>query len=97
MFRHIVLYRLKDRSEEAKQALKDKFLTLRGNVTQVKDLEVGTDCLYSSRSYDVALIITFDKKEDLPAYKAHPFHVGVSEYVHGVIESSVSCDFEVTQ
>ena len=94
MFRHIVLYRLKDRSEKAKQALKDKFLTLRGNVPQIRNLEAGTDCLFSGRSYDVALVITFDNKEDLAAYKAHPFHVGVAEYVHSVMESSVSCDFE---
>lgn len=94
VFRHIVLYRLKDRSEEAKQTLKNRFLTLRGNVPQVKEIEVGTDCLFSGRSYDVALIITFERKEDLTIYKADPFHVALSEYVHSVIESSVSCDFE---
>lgn len=94
MFRHIILYRLKDRSEEAKSALKEKFLTLRGNVPQIVDLEAGTDCLFSGRSYDVALSITFENKEDLAAYKAHPFHAGVAEYVHSVMESAVSCDFE---
>ncbi len=95
MFRHIVLYRLKDRSEEAKKALKEKFLSLKSNVPQIVDLEVGTDILFSARSYDVALVITFVKKEDLPVYKAHPFHVGVANYVHSVMETSVSCDFEV--
>ncbi len=97
MFRHIVLYRLKDRSEQAKGALKEKFLSLRGNVPEIVDLQVGTDCLFSQRSYDVALSIGFQSKEDLSRYKAHPFHVGVSEYVHSVIESSVSCDFEETE
>ena len=94
MLRHIVLYRLHDRSEEAKQALKEKFLTLRGNVPQIRNLETGTDCLFSGRSYDVALVVTFDNPEDLAAYKAHPFHQAVAEYVHSVAESSVSCDFE---
>lgn len=97
MFRHIVLYRLKDRSEESKTALKNKFLSLKGNVGQIRNIEVGTDVLYSGRSYDVALEITFDKKDDLPAYKAHPFHLGVAEYVHGVTEHSVSCDYEVDE
>lgn len=95
MFRHIVLYRLKDRSEEAKEALKERFLTLRGNVPQIRAIEVGTDVLYSGRSFDVALIVTFDGKQALAEYKAHPFHVAVSDYVHGVAEASVSCDFEV--
>ncbi len=95
MFRHIVLYRLKDRSENSKQALKEKFLSLKENVPQILDLEVGTDVLFSARSYDVALAVTFETKEDLPVYKAHPFHVGVADYVHAVTESAVSCDFEV--
>ena len=94
MFRHIVLYRLKYRTEEEKSALKNRFFSLRGQVPQIRDLEVGTDVLYSNRSYDVALVITFDKKEDLTTYKAHPFHMGVAEYVHSVIDHSVSCDFE---
>ena len=95
MFRHIVLYRLKDRSEESKQALRDKFLTLQGNVPRILELEAGCDCLFSGRSYDVALSITFASKEDLAEYKDHPFHLGVAEYVHSVMESAVSCDFEV--
>ena len=94
MLRHIVLYRLHDRSEEAKQALKNKFLTLQGNVPRIRALEAGTDCLFSGRSYDVALSITCENKEDLAAYKAHPFHAGEAEYVHSVMESAVSCDFE---
>lgn len=97
MLRHIVLYRLKDRSEESKSALKRKFLSLKGNIEQIRDLEVGTDVLYSGRSYDVALVVTFEKKEDLPVYKSAPYHLGVAEYVHSVIESSVSCDYEVDE
>ena len=92
MYRHIVLYRLKDPS--GAEALKEKFLTLKGNVPQVRELEVGIDTLRSPRSYDVCLSVLFEKAEDLPAYKAHPFHVKVSEYVHAVIASSVSCDYE---
>lgn len=95
MFRHIILFRLQNPTEEARQALKDKLLTLRGNVPQVRELEAGTDVLQGQRSYDVALIIGLDKKEDLPAYKNHPFHLAVSEYVQSVIQTSVSCDFEV--
>lgn len=97
MFRHIVLYRLKDRSETQKTALKEKFLSLKGNVEPLRSIEVGTDLLGSARSFDVSLMITFDRKEDLALYKKHPFHIGVSEYVHSVIESSVSCDYEAEE
>ena len=94
MFRHIVLYRLKNPTQEAKEQLKNRFLTLKGNVPQVKDIEVGIDVLESGRSFHVALVITFESKEDLKTYKSHPFHVAVSDYVHAVISESVSCDFE---
>lgn len=94
MFRHIVLYRLKDRSEEAKQALKEKFLRLRENIPQGAEPEVGTDCLYRRQIYDVALAVTLGFRENLSAHKDHPFHVGVSEYVHSAIESLASCGFE---
>jgi hypothetical protein len=97
VFRHIVLYRLKNPTEEQKRALKEKFLSLNGNVPQIRVLEAGTDLLGSERSYDVALNVTFDTRDDFSAYKKHPFHVGVSEYVHSVIASSVSCDFEAEQ
>ena len=95
MDRHIVLYRRKDRSEESRKALKDRFLPRKGQVPQIRALEVGIDDLIPPRSYDVALNLTLDSKQDLTAYKAHPFHAGVSEYVHEGIESSVSCNFEV--
>ena len=95
MFRHVVLYRLKQRKEEDKAELKARFLSMQGQVPQIRQLEVGTDTLNSPRSFDVSLSILFDCKEDLAAYKAHPFHKSVSAYVHSVIADSVSCDYEV--
>lgn len=95
MFRHIVLYKLKDRSNESKRALQEKFLSMQGNVPQIRMMEVGTDGLNLARSYDVSLNMTFDDPEGFRSYKEHPFHKGVAEYVHAVIEASVSCDFEV--
>ncbi len=97
MFRHIVLYRLKDRCPEAKTALKNKFLALQENVPQVEQLEVGIDVLHGERSYDVALVITLKNRSALAEYKSHPFHVEVAGYVHSVIEHSVCCDFEVEE
>ena len=46
MFRHIVLYKLKDRSDESKRALQEKFLSMQGNVPQIRMMEVGTDGLF---------------------------------------------------
>ena len=38
MFQHIVLYKLKDGSMQAKKALKEKFMSMQGNVEQIKQI-----------------------------------------------------------
>lgn len=94
MFTHIVLYKLKEPTEENKKALQEKFLSMIGKVEPIRNLETGIDCLQLDRSFDVSLHVKFDSKEDFFVYKDHPFHKGVAEYVHSVVERSVSVDFE---
>lgn len=94
MFTHIVLYKLKNPSEENKKALQEKFQSMVGNVPQIRSLESGTDSLCLDRSFDVSLYVKFDSKQDFFDYKDYPFHRNVAEYVHSVVEKSVSVDFE---
>ena len=92
MFRHMVLYKLKDRTEEQKWLLKERFLSMRGVVSQIKDINVGIDVLNLQRSYDVSLYVIFDSKDEFLEYKVDPYHLSVVEYVHSVVDSSVSVD-----
>lgn len=94
MFTHIVLFRLKDKSPESLQILKDKLLGLKDQVPMLKFLEVGTDVVRAERSYDLGLYTKFDTLEDMKAYLVHPAHVKVSEYVQSVKESVVAVDYE---
>ena len=95
MVRHIVLYFLKDKSPESKQALKEKFLSMKGKIDVLKDIEVGIDFMQSPRSADVSLTCLFDSKEDLAIYADHPVHIPVKQYVQQVVERSISCDYEI--
>ena len=95
MVRHIVLYFLKDKSPESKQALKEKFLSMKGKIDVLKDIEVGIDFMQSPRSADVSLTCLFDSKEDLAIYADHPVHIPVKQYVQQVVERSMSCDYEI--
>lgn len=92
MVRHVVLYKLK--AGESAEKLVERFLSMRGQVPHLLSIEAGADFLHSPRSYDVALVTTFESREAMAAYREHPFHKGVSSYVHSVIESSASVDFE---
>lgn len=95
MLTHIVLFKLKDRSEESVartvQVLKD----MEGKIEELKFLEVGTDIIHSERSYDIALVTKFESMDGLNAYQIHPVHKKVIEHIAEVRESSVSVDYEV--
>ncbi|MEI7024304.1 Dabb family protein [Paenibacillus sp. y28] len=95
MIRHIVLFKLKDRSaasvQEAAQLLKD----MEGKIPQLLSIEVGTDVIHSERSYDIALTTTFHSLDDLKAYNSHPVHQEVIKYMTEHRESSISVDYEV--
>lgn len=91
---HIVFFKLKDRSSGHIAEVRDKLLTLEGNVPQLRHLEVGIDVIRSDRSYDLALVAKFDSLEDLQAYQVHPFHVQIANYIAGVRESAIAVDYE---
>lgn len=91
---HIVFFKLKDSSPENISAVREKLLTLDGNVPQLRFLEVGMDVIRSERSYDLALVARFDSLEDLQAYQVHPFHVEIANYIAGVRESAIAVDYE---
>lgn len=93
MLTHIVFYRLRDKSQESLDNLKALFMNMQGRIEQLKSVEVGIDVLHSERSYDLALVTKFDSLDALKAYKAHPEHGKISDYVHSVWLESASVDY----
>ena len=81
MITHIVLFKLKDRSEQSiartVQVLKD----MEGKIEELKFLEVGVDIIHSERSYDIALVTKFESMDGLNAYQVHPVHKKVIEHM----------------
>ena len=63
------------------------------NASNGETVECGADVLKSERSFDFALVCEFENLESFKAYKTHPVHLPVKEYMHTVVESSKSCDF----
>ncbi|MGG6314456.1 Dabb family protein [Paenibacillus macerans] len=94
MIKHIVLFKLKDASPESIERTVSVLRGLEGKVEQLRSLEVGTDVIRSPRSYDIALIATFDSLEDLEGYQIHPEHKKVIVHMTEVRESQVAVDFE---
>lgn len=94
MFTHIVLFKVKDPTSENLEFLKKTFLSMEGNIAELKNLEVGVDVIGSDRSYNIGIITRFDSKEDYLSYDVNEFHVeNVKKVIGPYIECSKTLDF----
>ena len=94
MFTHIVLFKLKEPTKENLEFLEKTLESMRGNIDELKELEVGIDVIRSDRSYDIAIITRFDTREDYLAYDVDEFHVEkVKKVIGSYIEASKTIDF----
>lgn len=96
MIKHIVCFKLKDNSLENCLKAKEVLLSMKGNVSLLRDIHVGIDFLHSERSYDIILETLFDTKEDLDAYQKDPYHCEVvKKHMHAVRSASIAVDYEI--
>ena len=95
MLRHIVMFKIKDEFKEEIPQLVKNFYGMKGRIEGMLDLEAGADVYHSERSYDLALVTTFDSMESFKAYQTHPVHMPVKKRMHEVRSGSVACDFEI--
>ena len=73
MIKHIVFTKFENADEQAPVA-SELLLALKETIPQIRSIETGRDFKHSERSFDLALIVTFDNKEDLQTYDHHPEH-----------------------
>lgn len=94
MITHIVMFKLKDRSEESVERTASVLRAMEGQIPVLRHLEVGVDVLRTERSYDIALVTKFESLEALNEYQVHPVHKKVIEHMNEVRESSIAVDYE---
>ena len=68
-------------------------MALKGKIDVIRSLKVGADVLRLDRSFDTALIATFDDEAALEAYDVHPAHQDIVALGREVSERVVSVDF----
>lgn len=94
MIKHIVCFKLKkgESIDEAEKVL----ISMKSNVPEIIDIEVGKDFLKSVRSFDIALIVTLKDKKALDDYQSDAYHVSVvKKHMHAVVEKSIAIDYEI--
>lgn len=94
MIKHIVLFKLKNPTEEniekAVQVVKD----MEGKIEVMISMEIGVNFVKSQRASDISLTAIFSTVEDLNIYQQHPAHMPLKVYMREVCASISSVDYE---
>jgi len=94
MLRHIVLMKFKEGVEEVRVSEMAAALgSLPPKIAAIKGFEFGRDIVKSERSYDFALVASFENPDALKEYQVHPEHVPVLQLVRSICDSLVVADF----
>jgi Stress responsive A/B Barrel Domain len=94
MLKHVVLLKFKANvTEEEIEDLKKSLLSLPSKIKEIKGYECGRD-LRPTKTYDFALIATFDNYAALRRYQVQPDHVNVLTKVRNLSARIEAIDFE---
>jgi len=100
MIKHIVCWKLKQRSEplhlnEDGLAIKNALENLKGEIPGLLHIEVGFDFSSTETAGDVVLYSEFTDRESLAHYQNHPAHVAVGKIVRPRTCERRMIDYEV--
>lgn len=95
MIKHIVFFKLKDRSPESVEHTASVLRSMNGKIKEVLSLEVGVDVIRSERSFDISLTAVFENLQDLQAYQVHPVHQEIIQHINEVKDVSFAVDYEI--
>jgi hypothetical protein len=99
MIKHIVMMRLNDVGAKEKQdqlqQIKLKLEALLGIVPSLKEMEVGLNFSDRDTAFDLVLVSMFDNEAGLEAYRVHPAHVKVLDYLKGKLKTTAVTDYSL--
>lgn len=94
MITHIVMMKFKPEHQADIPAVKERLLTLPGQIELIRHYEVGLNVLPSDRAWDLVIYSKFDSLEDLAQYDQHPAHQEVVAYLRPLRSHISSVDYE---
>lgn len=99
MYKHLVLWKLKDSADGMTKAelaveVKNRLDTLPGIISEVKEYEVGINIgAYGASFFDVGLISSFEDEEAFKRYCVYPEHDAVVAYIQSVTVAEEIVDY----
>ncbi len=95
MIKHIVMFKLENKTKENLEQAIASLKSLEGAIESLRFIEIGVDFKGSERSFDLVLTTHFDDKEGLETYAAHPNHQPVIQTIRALCKQSVVVDYEI--
>ncbi len=96
MVKHIVMFKLKEKSPDNLKALTSALNGMKGRIETLKFLEVGEDFKNSDRSFDLVLTTHFGNRQGLETYAGHKVHQPVIQLTRSLCSQTVVVDYELT-
>lgn len=93
MVKHIVMFKLKEKTQENLKQVVDALQGMEGKIEVLKFIEVGQNFKESDRAFDVVLTTHFEDEEGLSTYIAHPVHEPVVALMRSLCEKMASVDY----
>ena len=99
MITHLVFFKMQSEAEgrngdENARLLVEMLKSLPAAIPELVELEAGLDFSSSPASYEVGLLTRFRTRADLEAYRVHPEHQKVIEFVQETTSDRAVVDFE---
>ena len=91
MIKHIVLFKVNDKSQIEKA--KELILGLKKDIPEIIDIEVFSDIGYDKSASDFGLITTLKDKNDLDIYAKHPKHLEVIKFIKTIAIQRNAIDY----
>jgi hypothetical protein len=95
MVKHIVMFKLAEKTTENMELAVDSLKNLEGKIETLQSIEIGTDFIESERSYDIVLTAYFKDQDALNIYSNHENHLPVVKIMRSLCSSSVVVDYEI--
>jgi Stress responsive A/B Barrel Domain len=95
MIKHIVFFKLKEKTPDNLKTLITALNGMKGKIETLKFLEVGEDFKGSERSFDLALTTHFDSQQGLETYAGHEVHQPVIQLARSLCSQTVVVDYEL--
>ena len=95
MLRHIVMIKFKDPVSKDAETLKLKQMleNLVVDIPSLLAMEVGININTRPTSFDLVLVSDFENETALNAYRLHPSHKEVLEYMKNIVDKTAVVDY----